>query len=197
MLWNLFLAGMPLLFAFFILGAERLRWKKIFTLPLWLLWLFLFPNAPYMMTDLLHLQYLNVQFAETSPRVWFGYLHLCAGIAVGTCSGLLSLALLHHHIAKRYGQASGWAFAGAACFLSGIGIWIGRCMRFNTWDIWQDPWFLLRSALAQLNPRTILLCLLFAAMTAGAYLLLRCFLPLEETPLRRCGKRDKPFRKGA
>ena len=177
--WNLFLATLPLAVALVILALkpERLRWKKILTLPLWLLWLFLFPNGPYMITDILHVQYLGVQFMESDPAVWFGVLHLCAGVVVGACFGLLSLLLLHRHVAQCYGKARGWVFAGLACLLGGVGIWIGRCMRFNSWDIWGNPFFLLRSVLAQLNAGTVLLCLLFAIMSMGAYLLLRAFLP--------------------
>ena len=179
LVWNMFLAGTPLLFALFILVAQQLRWKKIFTLPLWLLWLFLFPNAPYMITDWLYVPWLELTWDDTAAGKWFGLLHLSAGIVVGLCFGLLSLLLLHRHVAKRYGRATGWVFAGTACFLSGVGIWIGRCMRFNTWDIWQNPLHLLRMVFGQLDWDAAKLCLVFAVMTAGAYLLLHVFLPLD------------------
>ena len=186
MLWNLFLSAVPLLLSVFILWAEHRRIKVIFRLPAWLLWLFFFPNGPYMITDILHVQYLNVDFMESSPAVWFGVLHLCAGVAAGTCLGLLSLRLLHRHMAGRYGKPWGWVFVGGACLLGGIAIWIGRCMRFNSWDIWGDPHFLLRSVLAELNRNTVTLCLLFAVMCFGAYLLLWGFVGTT-TPQRRGG----------
>jgi len=191
--YNMLLAGLPLVFSCGALWTEHKR-HRLLALPLWLLWLFFYPNAPYILTDLIHLR--NYDFFaggifNSDPAVWFGFLHLCAGVMVGCCYGLISLLLLQRHVVRTYGRAYGWSLAVGTSLLSGVGIWIGRCMRFNTWDIWHRPLHLLRSVIAQFDRRALLLCLLFAAMSAGAYLLLRVFFP-EETVLRRCQKHDIP-----
>jgi len=114
---------------------------------------------------------------STDPAAWFWFLFLGAGVAVGCCYGLSSLALLHRHVARRHGKAYGWLLAAGTCLLSGAGIWIGRCIRFNSWDILHRPLHLLRSVIGQFDRNALLLCILFTAMSAGAYLLLRMFLP--------------------
>jgi uncharacterized membrane protein len=179
--WNMLLAGAPLVFACGVLWLEHKK-RRLLALPLWLLWLFFYPNAPYILTDLIHLR--NYHFGaggvfSSDPAAWFGFLHLCAGVAVGCCFGLVSLALLQRHVARKYGRARGWLLAACTSLLSGAGVWIGRCMRFNTWDIWHRPRYLLRGIVDQFDRNAFLLCLLFAAMSAGAYLLLRAFLPDE------------------
>ena len=56
LLWNLFLAWLPLLFALL-----ALRWQKrpFLALAAAFLWLLFFPNAPYLVTDLIHLRRLR------------------------------------------------------------------------------------------------------------------------------------------
>ena len=181
LLWNIFLAGLPLAFACGVLWLAYKN-RRLLALPLWLLWLLFYPNAPYILTDFIHLRYYDygpVGAFSTDPAVWFGFLHLCGGIIAGCCCGLLSLVLLQRYIAGAYGKAYGWLLAACTWPLSGAGIWIGRCMRFNSWDILHRPLHLLRSVAAQFDRDALLLCLIFTAMSAGAYLLLRAFLPEE------------------
>ena len=199
--YNMFLAGLPLVFACGILWLSHRR-RRLLALPLWLLWFFFYPNAPYMLTDLLHLRLYDFGGGggtfSAAPAVWFGFLHLCTGVIAGCCLGLISLILLHRHITSQYGGTPGWLLAAGTSLLSGVGVWIGRCMRFNSWDILHRPLHLLRSIAAQLDRDALLLCLLFAIMNAGAYLLLRVLLPEEATPeacmrLRKCKKNDRPI----
>jgi len=136
-----------------------------------------------MLTDLLHLRLYDFGGGggafSADPAAWFGFLHLCAGVITGCCFGLFSLVLLQRHVACRYGGAHGWLLAAGTSLLSGVGIWIGRCMRFNSWDLVHRPLHLLRSIAARLDRDALLLCVLFAIMSAGAYLLLRVLLPQE------------------
>ena len=179
--YNMLLAGLPLLFACGALWLEH-KSHRLLALPLWLLWLLFYPNAPYILTDFIHMRYYDFIAGgrfSSEPTVWLGFLHLCAGVAVGCCAGLISLILLHRHIGRKYGKARGWLLAAGTWPLSGAGIWIGRCMRFNSWDILHRPLQLLRSVFAQFDRDALLLCVLFTAMNAGAYLLLRVFLPEE------------------
>ena len=58
LIWNIFLAWIPLGLAY---TASVFAWKRrflIFTVPfVTVLWMLFFPNAPYIMTDLQHLGY--------------------------------------------------------------------------------------------------------------------------------------------
>jgi len=182
-LWNVFLAAMPLVFACLIALAVKRGFRWYGQVLLWLLWIGFYPNVIYMLTDLIHLnirQYVFEGDFTTNPRTWFALLHLVAAIVVGCGFGLLSLWLLHRITAKK-NAALGWALAIGASGLSGIGIWIGRCLRFNTWDIWQRPFHLIQEIVQQIDRRAVFLCLVFAVMSFGAYALVWSFLGKEET----------------
>ena len=180
LLWNMFLAGIPLVFACGALWAAHKK-HRFLALPLLLLWLCFYPNTPYILTDFIHLRFYEFSVEElvftTEPAIWFGFLHLCAAIVTGYCFGIISLVLLQRYAGSRYGKTQGWLLAAGMMPLSGVGIWIGRCMRFNSWDIVHHPLYLLRSIAAQFDRNALLLCILFTIMSAGAYLLLRAFLP--------------------
>lgn len=181
MVWNIFLAGLPFLFACGAVYFEQKQGKKLrfLSIVFWPLWLLFFPNAPYMLTDLIHLRWYDwyisgVGFTD-SPRAWFGLLHIFVGVAAGTIVGMLSLRLLHDMVTRRLGRLAGWCFAGGTCLLGGFGVWIGRCLRFNSWDVFHRPFWLVGETLSQLGVRAGKTILIFAAMTAVAYLLLCVF----------------------
>ena len=181
-LWNVFLAALPLVFACLIAFAVKRGFRWYGQVLLWLLWIGFFPNAIYMLTDLIHLNMRQYKIAgafSSEPSVWFALMHLVAAIAVGCGFGLLSLWLLHRVTAKK-NAALGWALAAGASGLSGIGIWLGRCLRFNTWDIWQRPLHLIQEIFAQIDRSAILLSIIFALMTFGAYALVWSFMGKEE-----------------
>ena len=192
MVWNIFLAGLPFLFACGAVYFRQKQGKKLrfLSIVFWPLWLLFFPNAPYMLTDLIHLNWYQFHPHNASatftdePRAWFGLLYICIGVAAGTAIGMLSLRLLHNIVARRRGSFIGWCFVGGTCLLSGFGVWIGRCLRFNSWDIFHRPFWLIGETLSQLDTRVGKTILIFAAMTAMAYLLLYVFT-LEKGVVRR------------
>ncbi len=196
--WNIFLAGLPLFFAICVLWAShgKQRVRRLLILPCWVLWLFFYPNAPYMLTNLIHLNHFEfilpikdyrlyhmffgppIQFSG-DPAVWFVFLILIAGVAVGSGLGSLSLVMLQRHVAQERGVVWSWLLVAGISLLSGIGIWIGRILRFNSWDMVFRPFYLIRNIARQFNWDAFLLCILFAIMSAGAYLLLQVFLTKE------------------
>lgn len=178
--WNMFLAALPLPLAWGVLWAYQ-RNKRLLSLPFWLLWLFFFPNAPYIITDLIHTRYYSDTLGGmylAIPREAVGFLHLCAGVAVGCVTGMLSLVLLQRCVARNYGVARGWLLVAIVMPLSGLGVWIGRCLRFNSWDVLR-PVSLLRQVLGSFDLEALQLCVIFTIMGAGAYLLTRALLPAE------------------
>ena len=132
--WNLFLAWLPLVFALiaYRLGRHGIPRDGRFVVAA-VAWLLFFPNAPYICTDLVHLP------PAWWPHYWAALmlilLHAVTGLAVGS----LSLLLMHNLVARRWGGHIGWAFAGLVCGLSGFGIYLGRVLRFNSWDVVTQP----------------------------------------------------------
>jgi len=132
---NLFLAWIPL---FFAVPAYVISWsRKLIYLvaPLFMfVWLIFFPNAPYMLTEFQHLR-LN---AATAP-LWFDVLMLIWFAWIGLLLGIFSLYLMQDIVAKAFHPVIGWVFALAVTIMSSVGIYLGRFLRWNSWDILQDP----------------------------------------------------------
>ncbi len=130
MVWNLFLAWLPLLFA-----ALAWRWweKRPFSLLFTTLWLLFFPNAPYILTDFVHLR------QRGNVPLWFDFLLLLAFALAGLYVGLLSLDWLHRLVAGKNGRFSGWLFVLTTLTLSSFGVYMGRFWRWNSWDMLLRP----------------------------------------------------------
>jgi len=132
LLWNLVLAAIPFaLSAALSLAAETPKARVL--LPVGVAWLLFFPNAPYILTDLFHL--------ENQPGIPFWYdLALILSCAWnGLMLAYASLADMQRLVAGRLGPGVGWAFATVALLLSSFGIYLGRYLRFNSWDVLANP----------------------------------------------------------
>ena len=135
LVWNLFLAWLPMIFA--LLACENYQvtsgrdWRFLGLAGAWLLF---FPNAPYIFTDLIHLT------SSYYPYFWvdLSLILLCA--LTGLVLGFVSLYLMQSIVERMLGRAAGWVFVAAVAALGGFGIYVGRFMRFNSWDVVFKPW---------------------------------------------------------
>lgn len=140
LLWNLFLAWIPLAMAYTASSFMEKRRFILFTVPIAaILWLLFFPNAPYMVTDLLHLRHPR----EIIP-VWFDVLLINWFAWTGILLGVFSLFLMHDIVRRSFGRVTGWLFVLTVGTLCGVGIYIGRFLRWNSWDMIFHPWERLR-----------------------------------------------------
>lgn len=174
LLFNIFLSVLPFVFSLLLASRESRKKGGILDIVFWLAWLVTYPNAPYMLTDFIHVREYTYQGGyDPMPAVssWLGLVQIVAAVAVGCTFGSLSLYLLHMLVRRKAGVLAGWVFTGAIAGASGVAIYIGRFMRFNSWDIARRPVALLLEIMERLGQRTAWLCLLFAGMTFGAYLL--------------------------
>jgi uncharacterized membrane protein len=132
--WNLFLAWLPLLFALLALHfGQRSGWRSW---PAWLAagaWLLFFPNAPYLFTDLTHLD------PSRDHRFWMDLIMILLFAWPAFLVGCLSLKLLHAPVAARFGMIRGWLFVGGVCGLAGVGVYLGRFLRWNSGDVLTNP----------------------------------------------------------
>ena len=172
LVWNLFLAWMPLFFALTAVGLAHTRpYRRWWFFSAAAAWLLFFPNAPYILTDLIHLG------PKTHSRFWTDLVLILLFALIGLVLGFLSLFLMQRLVARRYGWPAGWLFVGIVAGLSGFGICAGRFLRWNSWDVIFNPFDLLADAshwLLQLtnSPRGLITPALFATMLFVAYLLL-------------------------
>jgi uncharacterized membrane protein len=62
---------------------------------------------------------------------------LCA--LTGSVLGFMSLYLMQSVVARMFGRVASWLFVAGAAGLSSLGVYLGRFMRFNSWDVFLRP----------------------------------------------------------
>jgi uncharacterized membrane protein len=139
-------------------------------------WLLFFPNAPYLMTDLMHLR------VQHNPLFWLDLVALQAFAWTGLALGFVSLDLVQRLVARRAGPVVSWVFATAAIGLSAFGVYLGRFRRWNSWDVWRDP-FGLVSDLASLllhpfaHGQVVAFSIVLGAFLLAAYVVVQSLTP--------------------
>ena len=135
LIWNIFLAWIPLGFAYVANSFSGNRKTLLFVMPIAaMLWLLFFPNAPYILTDLQHLG--NPK--ENIP-LWFDVLLLLWFSWTGLSLGIVSLFMMQDIVRREFGRIAGWLFVGTVGVLASLGIYIGRFLRWNSWDVLLNP----------------------------------------------------------
>ncbi|MDQ2690982.1 MAG: DUF1361 domain-containing protein [Chloroflexota bacterium] len=135
LIWNLFLAWIPFILAYFAHAVSWRRASLYLLMPLIaFLWLIFFPNAPYMLTDLQDLS----RRASDAP-LWYDVIVVGWSSWTGMLLGVISLYLMQDIIVRNFGHAAGWIFVFVVSALSSFGIYVGRFVRLNSWDILQNP----------------------------------------------------------
>ncbi|MCC6701237.1 MAG: DUF1361 domain-containing protein [Fluviicola sp.] len=135
LVWNLFLAFVPLLIVqlpFF----ERSKNSFTFSMIAFC-WLLFFPNAPYILTDLFHLS------NHSTMPIWFDLVLILLYAWTGLLAGFYSLMIIEQKL--QLFVSSRWRQIGVIglIFLSSFGIYLGRYLRFNSWDLLNHPGSLL------------------------------------------------------
>src|SRR5512138_1009006 len=135
LVWNLFLAWIPFMLAYF---AHLVSWRKTslyLVIPvIAFLWLIFFPNAPYMLTDL-----QDLARRSFDAPLWYDVIIVVWASWTGMLLGVISLYLMQDIIIRTFGRTVGWIFVFVISFLSSFGVYIGRFVRLNSWDILQNP----------------------------------------------------------
>src|ERR1700722_456643 len=135
LVWNLVLAWLPLIFAMGVHSRhqrrERSGWR-IYTLAV--LWVLFFPNAPYIFTDLTHT--MNNDFLSF---FWEDLIVVLIFALTGFLLGFVSLYLMQSVVAERLGEKASWLFILGMAWLSGFAIYLGRFLRWNSWDVMTHP----------------------------------------------------------
>lgn len=195
LLWNLFLAWLPLLFAVlacdeFQGGASR-SWRFLGFAGTWLLF---FPNAPYIFTDLIH---LTTHFYR---HFWVDLVLILLFAVIGLVLGFVSLFLMQAVVRRMFGPTASWFFIASVAALSGFGIYLGRFLRFNSWDLLLKP-LALWEGIGQLlvnpvaRPTSLAFPVLFAAFLFTSYLMLYALTHLQHPQLAP-GRAQIPFPAG-
>ncbi len=171
--WNLGLAWLPMglaLAAYNVFKRDSwLAWLGVAACAA--IWLLFFPNAPYMVTDLIHL------WRGEGVPYWYDLILLVAFAWTSLLLGLISLLVMQALVRRAAGPAASWLFAFGVLGLSGFGVYLGRFQRWNSWDLFFNPrsllleiWNLVRHPLA--NREALVFSVLFSVFVVSTYLIL-------------------------
>lgn len=132
--WNLFLAFIPWGLTTLTVIKPKIRQSKITIYILLFTWLLFFPNAPYILTDLFHLR-LQI----SSMPIWFDLVLILSFAWTGLLFGLLSLWDIEEILQQSMKKTYVTILSAGLLFLGSFGIYIGRYLRWNSWDIIAEP----------------------------------------------------------
>lgn len=154
LVWNLFLAFLPLVFiqgAYFLKRREAKPFVVLVVAGFSLLFL---PNSPYIITDLFHLKYWN-----HSAPLWFDTLLIFSYASTGIVLFYATVLVMEKLLKVYFQSKTATVLLLGILFLNAFGIYLGRYMRFNSWDIVSNPMHLITEILSYVtdplgHPRT-------------------------------------------
>jgi uncharacterized membrane protein len=134
LLVNLVLAWVPLGLVLPLQRCLRRKpWSSWEAMSLSILWLIFLPNTFYMISDFIHLADVNTQ------QLLYNAVMFTSIIYIGVLLGFSSLYIVHQELAKRFSFRTTIAAVTLALLACSFAIYIGRDLRWNTWDIVTDP----------------------------------------------------------
>jgi uncharacterized membrane protein len=131
--WNLVLAWIPLAAALACSALARSGSSGLAT-GAGVVWLLFFPNAPYMLTD-----YIHIRHSPVAGPLWWDVLMLSSFVWTALMLGFLSLYLMQNVWRAHWGSLVSWLLATLALGLGSFGVYLGRFVRLNSWDALLHP----------------------------------------------------------
>jgi uncharacterized membrane protein len=173
---NLALAWLGLVFGWLL--AKRLEqklWKSWQSISLGILWLIFLPNTWYVLTDFVHVTSTG-QISELYDVVTMSLL-----VMVGFILGFTSLYLVHKQLLRRFSEPKTALLVLCVILVSSFGIYLGRDLRWNTWDVVSNPSGIILNVSDRLidpfgHPRAVNVTSLFFVLISGVYFALWLFL---------------------
>lgn len=131
LIWNLFLAWVPL--GLMQLSKRYTYYSEKKHFVVFILWGLFLPNAPYIITDLVHLK------ISESPIIWLDILMIFLFSLAGLHFGFESLNIAVQTMQQKFGKIYAQLLSYLALIACGFGIYLGRVERFNSWDLMLHP----------------------------------------------------------
>jgi len=133
LVWNLFLAFIPFVISTITYSSNQLKNSKLLFLSMGILWLLFLPNAPYIITDFKHLR------PKSGIPLWYDVFVVFSFAWNGLLLAYLSLSDMRQMVKRLFGKWQANLFAAASLIACSFGIYLGRYMRWNSWDVFAQP----------------------------------------------------------
>jgi uncharacterized membrane protein len=169
LVWNLFLAWIPFALSYALVRSLRQRlWSSWQCIGLSLAWLLFLPNSFYLVSDFIHLQ----DMPRTS--VLFDSLMFTLFIINGLILGFASLYLVQTQLQRRITRFQTMLFVGAVLLSCSFAIYLGRDLRWNSWDVLLSPAGIVFDVSERIirplaHPQAFSITLMFFAFLGGLY----------------------------
>jgi len=171
LIWNIFLALIPYAIStLLVLYHEKIRNRWVLAIP-FLLWLCFFPNAPYILTDLFHLK------QRSGVPFWYDLALILFFAWNGLMLGYASLLDMQAVLTRHFNLWIGWLVAIGTLMLGSFGIYLGRYLRWNSWDVISSPRGLLHDIYVRVldpmgHPQTYGVTVIFSVFLVIGYLMI-------------------------
>ena len=176
LLWNLFLAYIPYFLSAWLTHTPTWAAYPRKFIPVLLVWILFIPNSFYILTDLFHLG------GHRGAPLWYDLILIISFAWNGLMLGILSVRQIEKMVELYIPGKTTWAFLYPVMLLNALGIYIGRYLRFNSWDIITNP-FELVTDIARM--------ILHPIQYGGAWAMVLCFtilMTLVYTTLKKISK---------
>jgi len=134
--WNLALAYIPFLISNWLSRHEQVFKRRIKLISMIFAWIVFMPNSFYILTDLFHLE--NMGYGHP----WFDLTLILSFAWTGILLGILSIRKMEILLRRAKGKFISGLVICAVMWLNAFGIYIGRFLRFNSWDVLVNPFSL-------------------------------------------------------
>ena len=131
--WNLFLAIVPYLITRFAIRNPSWIEKRGKFIFLFISWLLFIPNSFYIITDLFHLE------INTHIPLWFDLALIFSFAWNGILLGVSSIRQMEKIVRLNFPFVQEWQFVYPMMLLNAFGVYIGRYLRYNSWDFIANP----------------------------------------------------------
>ena len=140
--WNLFLAWIPFFISsFLVIFKIRSKLSLVVAITVWILF---FPNSPYILTDLFHLRSRN------AVPIWYDLVVILSYAWTGLFCGFISLLDIEKLLSDYFKKPTINIITVLFLFLTSFGVYLGRFLRWNSWDVLSNPFGLFTDVLVRI-----------------------------------------------
>lgn len=182
LLWNLLLALIvPLLAWWLSFNLKKHAWLHFSNILLTIAWLVFLPNSFYIASDLIHAQEV------ASINLLFNYVFILSCIFNGFIAGYISVYMIHCQLLKRIYYRYAHVIIAMIFVLCGFAIYMGRYLRWNSWDIVSRPAGILFDLSSTIvspssHPGVLQTTLIFFALIGSIYVVIWQIIKLLRKP---------------